>query len=207
MSADRSSSPPTAPDRDRRRGGVALLIIDMINRFDFAGAEALRPRAVSAAEAIRGLRAAFRAADRPVIYVNDNFGEWHSEKSVLVENARVGGNELVERLAPEPEDYFIIKPQFSGFYATNLPVLLPKLGVSRLILTGIATDACVLVTAADAHMRDYAIWVPEDAVAASDERGARALEIMRRSLNAETAPTAKLRVETWLNRLDSTGIR
>ncbi|HEX7753522.1 MAG TPA: isochorismatase family protein, partial [Novosphingobium sp.] len=91
--------------------------------------------------------------------------------------------------------------------ATNLPVLLPKLGVSRLILTGIATDACVLVTAADAHMRDYAIWVPEDAVAASDERGAWALEIMRRSLNAETAPTAKLRVETWLNRLDSTGIR
>ena len=104
MSADRSSSPPTEPDRDRRRGGAALLIIDMINRFDFAGAEALRPRAVSAAEVIRGLRAAFRAADRPVIYVNDNFGEWHSEKSVLVENARVGGNELVERLAPEPED-------------------------------------------------------------------------------------------------------
>jgi nicotinamidase-related amidase len=42
--------------------------------------------------------------------------------------------------SPRDEDYFIIKPQFSGFYATNLQVLLSKLGVSRLILTGIATD-------------------------------------------------------------------
>jgi nicotinamidase-related amidase len=70
------------------------------------------------------------------------------------------GGAIVRKLAPRGNDYFVIKPQFSGFYATNLPVLLPKLGVSRLILTGIAADICVLFTAAHAHMRAYDLWVP-----------------------------------------------
>ena len=61
---------------------------------------------------------------------------------------------MAERLRPDDNDYFVIKPQFSGFYSTNLPVLLPKLGVDRLILTGVATDICVLFTAGDAHMRE-----------------------------------------------------
>jgi nicotinamidase-related amidase len=94
------------------------------------------------------------ADEVPVIYVNDNFGEWHSQKSRLVDRAHGG---LASELAPRENDYFIIKPQFSAFYATNLPVLLPKLGVRRLVLTGVATDICVLFTAADAHMRDYAL--------------------------------------------------
>ena len=89
------------------------------------------------------------------------------------------------------DNYFIIKPQFSGFYATNLPVLLPKLGVTKVALTGVATDICVLFTAADAYMRDYSIWVPEDAVAAKSlERHTMALEIMRSSLTATTSPSS-----------------
>jgi nicotinamidase-related amidase len=171
---------PVAPSRDRHGHNPALLIIDMINCFDFRGAEALKPRALDAAGTIATLRDQFAERGWPVIFVNDNFGEWHSERSRLVDRALEGGNPITERVTPANDDYFIIKPQFSGFYATNLPVLLPKLGVRRLVLTGIATDACVLFTAADAHMRDYALWIPEDAVAAETEaRGQWALEIMR----------------------------
>lgn len=207
MASKESSDVPTAPYRDRRRGEVALLIIDMINCFEFPNAERLRPRADKAADTIVELRAVLQDAGSPIIYVNDNFGEWHSEKTLLVERALKGGNSVSEKLVPEADHYFVIKPQFSGFYATNLPVLLPKLGVSRLVITGIATDICVLFTAADAHMRDYAIWVPEDAVAATDERGPWALEIMHRSMGAETSPTSELRLEDWLDQLDANGIR
>jgi nicotinamidase-related amidase len=134
----------------------------------------------------------------PVIYVNDNFGEWHSERSRLVDRANDG---LASRLAPRENDYFIIKPQFSAFYATNLPVLLPKLGVRRLVLTGVATDICVLFTAADAHMRDYALWVPEDAVAAeSDDRAAAALAIIQAHMGGETAPAGQLDLAGWRGR-------
>ena len=163
---------PTAPYRDSARGNAALLIIDMINAFDFEGGNTLREKASKIVDPIMQLSSDVEAQGWPVIYVNDNFGEWHSERSRLVEHALEHANPVSERLKPGDADYFIIKPQFSGFYATNLPVLLPKLGVSRLILTGVATDICVLFTAADAHMRDYDLWVPEDAVAAgTDERG------------------------------------
>lgn len=187
---------PVAPARDQPGNGTALLIIDLINRFDFTGAEKLLPRARKAAEVILSLRAEADEADIPVIYVNDNFGQWHSERSALIEHA--GNRLIVPAIAPRVGDYFVIKPQFSGFYATNLPVLLPKLGVTRLILTGVATDICVLFTAGDAYMRDYALWVPEDAVAAeSAGRDAAALAIMRDHLGAQTAATARLSLKGW----------
>ena len=64
----------------------------------------------------------------------------------------------------------------------------------------IAGDICVLFTAADAHMRDYDLWVPDDAVAAaSNERGRWALEIMSNSMGAHTSPTTALSVAEWIS--------
>jgi nicotinamidase-related amidase len=195
------SQSPTAPDHDRGRDGAALLIIDVLNPFDFEGAQALKARAEKIVAPILALRDAADAASAPTIYINDNFGEWHSEKSKLIERARAGGS-FVDRLAPRECDYFIIKPQLSAFYATNLPLLLPKLGVGRLVLTGIATDLCVLFTAGDAHMRDYSLWVPADSsTAASDAATRAAMTLMRRGFNAETAPTSKLPLESWIARM------
>jgi len=192
---------PTAPARDQKGERPALLIIDMINRFDFPQAEQIKPAALAAARVIARLRDDAGRSGFPVIFVNDNFGEWHSERSRLVKSALDGENEISALLEPNDDDYFIIKPQFSGFYATNLPVLLPKLGVNRLILTGIATDICVLFTAADAHMRDYDLWIPEDAVAAETvDRGGWALEIMANSMSAETCPTSALSLADWAAR-------
>ena len=169
----------TAPFRDAPRGSTALVILDMISDMDFRDADAMLRDTISAADKILRLREAADKARLPVIYVNDNFGEWHSERYRLVERAMASdtAREFVAKLAPRDGDYFVIKPQFSGFYATNLPVLLPKLGVDRLVITGIAADICVMFTAADAHMRDYRLWIPEDAVAAQTrERRRWALE-------------------------------
>jgi nicotinamidase-related amidase len=183
---------------------VALLIVDVINRFDFERGDELKANAARIVEPVLALRAAMDAAEAPVIYVNDNFGEWHSEKSRLVETAVERGGEMVRRLVPRDGDYFVLKPQLSGFYATNLPVLLPKLGVSRLVLAGVATDMCVLFTAGDAHMRDYSLWVPADVVAAfSDAGSANALEIMRARLGAEVRPTAELDLAGWIASLEA----
>jgi nicotinamidase-related amidase len=189
---------PTTSNRDQPGDRTALLIIDMINCMDFEGGAALAPAALRAARIVAQLRSQADQAGLPVIYVNDNFGAWHSEKSKLVDQVHAVGSPLGEELDPRPSDYFVIKPQFSGFYATNLPVLLPKLGVTRLVLTGIATDICILFTAADAHMRDYALWVPQDAVAAEEEqRGAWALDIMAHAMGATITPTRELSLEAW----------
>jgi nicotinamidase-related amidase len=103
-------------------------------------------------------------------------------------------------LRPRDRDLFVIKPQCSGFYATNLPVILPQLGIGRLIVTGVAADICVLFTAADAHMRDYDLWVPADTVASEDpQRTKWALEIMQGSMKADTRPTNADGLRSWLD--------
>lgn len=184
-------------------GGTALLILDMMNTLAFPGAERLRPAAEAAARAIRSLRDQADAAEVPVLYVNDNHGDWHDSREDLIARCLepdCAGRTIAESLRPRDRDLFVIKPQFSGFYATNLPVILPQLGVGRLIVTGVAADICVLFTAGDAHMRDYDLWIPADAVASEDpQRTEWALEIMRSSMNADTSPSDRRPLSDWLD--------
>ena len=161
-----------APDESR----VALLVIDMINAFDFAGAESLLPRALAAAQAIAALGRRARRARVPVVYVNDNFGRWRSDFRALLDHVLQDGcpgKPIAELLRPAREDYFVLKPKHSGFQFTTLDVLLAHLGVQTLILTGVAGNFCVLFTAHDAYMRDYRLVVPRDCIAsqsAADDR-------------------------------------
>jgi nicotinamidase-related amidase len=185
-------------------GHVALLIIDMINGFAFEGGEDLRAKAGAVADAILGLRDAADACGVPVVYVNDNYGQWRASPREIIEacaGESAEAADVVSRIEPRDRDLFVIKPQVSGFYATNLPVLLPKLGVSRIVLTGVAADICILFTAADAHMREYDVWAPSNAVASEDGRRAEwALDIMRKSMGAETRPTGELSLADWIAR-------
>ena len=183
-------------------GGVALLIIDAINDLDYPGSQPLIAAAAPMAAQILALRAAADALGVPVIYVNDNFGQCRSERSQIIEHCRRPGApaaHLVERLAPREADYFVIKPQFSGFHATNLEVLLAKLKARRLVLSGMATDICVLFTAADAHMRGYRLWIPSNAVACEDpQRHRAALQILENAMDARTTPVGDHRLSDFV---------
>jgi nicotinamidase-related amidase len=83
------------------------------------------------------------------------------------------GRRVVERLLPEDEDYFVLKPKHSAFYSTTLDTLLDYLGVRRPVLAGIADNTCVLFTAADAFMSDFELVVPADGVVSVDAEGNR----------------------------------
>jgi nicotinamidase-related amidase len=151
---------------------VALLLIDWINDLEFDGGERLLPQALAAAKATAALRRRAKQAGVPVIYCNDNFGKWRSDFRSLLEHVRhddVRGKPIAELLAPDGEDYFVLKPKHSGFHSTSLDVLLAHLGASTLILTGIAGNFCVLFTAHDAYMRDFRLVVPRDCVASEVE--------------------------------------
>src|SRR5207248_2360578 len=102
-----------------------------------------------------------KAAGIPAIYVNDNFGIWQSDFRSVVRHCLedgVCGAPIARLLAPEADDYFVLKPKHSGFYSTTLDILLDYLGVRALILTGIAANICVLFTANDAYMRDFRLF-------------------------------------------------
>ncbi|HET7298890.1 MAG TPA: isochorismatase family cysteine hydrolase, partial [Burkholderiales bacterium] len=152
----------------RSRSKVALLLIDWINDLEFDEGEKLLPQALAAAKATAALRRRAKQAEVPVIYCNDNFGRWRSDFRALLEHVLgdgVRGQPLAELLAPDEDDYFVLKPKHSGFHSTTLDVLLAHLGADTLILTGIAGNFCVLFTAQDAYMRDFRLLVPRDCVA------------------------------------------
>jgi nicotinamidase-related amidase len=173
---------------------AALLLIDWINDLEFDGGEKLFPAALNAARAVAALRKRARQAGVPVIYCNDNFGKWRSDFRSLLEhclNDDVRGRPIAELLAPDEEDYFVLKPKHSGFHSTTLDVLLAHLGASTLILTGIAGNFCVLFTAHDAYMRDFRLLVPRDCTASEDEADNRhALEHMAGTCKADTGPSS-----------------
>ncbi len=162
---------------------TALLLVDVINAFDFEGSEPLARAANEVAPRILALTERARTAQIPVIYVNDNFGQWRSDFRRTVEECskpEVPGNQVTRQLVPQDTDYFVLKPRHSGFYCTALELLLENLGCDRLILVGFAANICVLFTANDAHMRGYDVWVPNDCVASnSAELTNQALDQMR----------------------------
>ncbi|AWH17656.1 cysteine hydrolase [Stenotrophomonas sp. ZAC14D2_NAIMI4_7] len=166
----------------------ALIIIDLFSLFDFPGGRRIAPLAVQAAEKAAALRAAFDKRGMPVIYANDNFGDWKRDFPGLVASCRKQGGaaaQIALKLAPEPSHYFILKPKHSAFLATPLPVLLAKLQVRRVVLAGMALDACVLATALDANSREYETVVAWEATAALPDRRQPALQLLQRSEAAQ----------------------
>jgi nicotinamidase-related amidase len=163
----------------------------MINEFAFDGAEKLFPAIGQTAQNIARLKQRVKAAELPVVYVNDNFGKWRSDFKTLVDRCLerdCRGKQLAEILQPEKDDYFVLKPKHSGFFATPLELLLRYLKVQQVLLTGVAGDNCVLFTAADAYMRNFDVAVPADCtVSIEADANCSALEHMRVTLKADTS--------------------
>ncbi|HYF34475.1 MAG TPA: isochorismatase family cysteine hydrolase [Prosthecobacter sp.] len=178
------SAPDTSP--------LALLLIDVINDMEFDQGARLLKQALPAARRIARLKVEARRRGVPVIYVNDNFRRWRSDFKSLVRHCLedgVTGEPIARLLTPDEEDYFVLKPKHSGFYSTSLGILLDYLGAETLILTGFATEICVIYTANDAYMRDYKLIVPRDCVGSETTAGRNyALAQMHRYLRADTRP-------------------
>jgi nicotinamidase-related amidase len=165
----------------------ALIVVDMINAYDFTDAEKVVP---SAKEAVPVIEELIADADGPVIYVNDNFAHWRSNRDELVEEALQGKHpELVEPIAPDDDSLFVVKARHSIFYQTPLEYLLNQEGVDRVVLTGQVTEQCILYSALDAYIRHLEVRVPPDAVAHIYENLAdAALTMMERNMSADISP-------------------
>jgi nicotinamidase-related amidase len=151
------------------------------------------------AAALAILKRRAKAQGIPVIYANDNFGRWRSDFPKLVSHCSQAGKRgqpIVAQLQPDQDDYFVLKPKHSAFFQTNLEILLRYLGVTTLILTGMAADICVLFSANDAYMRDFRIYVPWDCIASeSADRSREVLLLMQRVLKADISVSTDLRLE------------
>jgi nicotinamidase-related amidase len=179
---------------------TALIIIDVINDLEFPGGENVLPWAQAMAKPLLAVRDQARAAGIPVIYANDNYGHWRSNFNDIVKHCTrrdACGREVARMLKPGPDDYFILKPKHSAFFATSLVPLLESLKIRRLILTGIATNLCVLFSAHDAYMHEYDIIALSDCCAAeSDDDHNIALDQLKRFCGTKVCRSDELDLKT-----------
>jgi nicotinamidase-related amidase len=172
---------------------VALLLVDVVNHFDFPDGADLLKNATPIAQRLSALKQRARTLGLPTIYVNDNFGRWRSNFPQVLECCLNRGGAVrafVEQIQPDANDYLVLKPKHSAFYQTPLDLLLKYLAVNRLVITGLATNSCILCTANDAYMRDLTLVIPEDCCAArtSGEHQA-SIEQMQAMLSADVTPS------------------
>jgi len=175
----------------------AILIIDMTLHFSNEGDENYQRRFWEVARNIAALKQMALAAGSHAIYVNTCF----ASKAAFYESPMAGKSEplwirgtkdvqIVDPLQPQEGDSIIEKSVMSCFFGTALESILQQLSVRWLILTGVHTHVCILLTAADAFYRGYQVLVPEDCVTTIDlQRHEFGLRYVNRHLGQTTSTT------------------
>ena len=148
-----------------------LLVMDMMNDLVAedgfnAGTYGVQVRERGVLANTAAAIAAARAAAVPIGYVRVGFSSDYREApadSPIFSGARrngifqlgTWGTQVHASLAPQPQDFDIIKHRVSPFYGTALEPILRANGIERLVLSGVSTNGVVHSGAREAHDRDY----------------------------------------------------
>jgi nicotinamidase-related amidase len=155
---------------------IALLIIDMQNDV-----VKKLPPAPGIVPKIKDVLIRFRELNKPIFHIRRSYRadgtdvelprlEKFKQTGFTVVEGTTGA-EIVDDLKPiqNKAEYVIIKPRWSGFCRTHLDLLLNRLGVKTVVLTGVQTPNCVRTTAYDAIAYDFNTIILKDCSAAMNE--------------------------------------
>jgi nicotinamidase-related amidase len=104
----------------------------------------------------------------PIIFACDSFlkDDFIFKGRMKVHSLRgTKGAEVIEDLNPEPTDIILSKRRFSAFFKTDLDQTLRTLGVDTIVVTGVTTEVCVLMTVMDGLSHDFSAILLEDCCA------------------------------------------
>ena len=148
----------------------AILVVDMLNDFVTGALACDRGKAI--VPAMAQLLEAARSKGIPVIFCNDaHIPGIDRELALWGDHALAGtkGAEVIPELNVSAKDYIVPKRRYSGFFQTDLDILLRELGVKSVIMTGLHTHMCVRHTSADAYCLGYDVTVAKEATDAFTE--------------------------------------
>lgn len=150
---------------------TALVIVDMLNDFVKEGGSLIVPEAVNLIPIIKRRQDDARSQGIPIIYLTDAHRPDDPEFEMWPPHAVPGtwGQQVIDELKPQSEDYVLPKRRYSGFFGTQLELVLRELGVDTLIITGVLTNICVFFTAIHAKALAYRVIVPKDSVASTSK--------------------------------------
>ena len=147
---------------------AALLVIDMENGFVTPqGGHCIRGAAATVPACVRAVELA-REKGIPVFFVKRIYRADGSDVELTrYEGWKAGGRacgpaslgpnsaQAPEGLQPQPGDYTICKPRWSAFFHTELDLILRRLDIRTVILTGTTTPNCIRTSCYDAMALEY----------------------------------------------------
>ena len=148
----------------KKLNSPAILVVDMLNDFVTGALACERGKAIVPATA--KLLDAAREAGVPVIFCNDaHIAGIDRELELWGDHAITGtkGAEVIPELKLSNKDFVVPKRRYSGFFQTDLDILLKELGVKTVIMTGLHAHMCVRHTSADAYCLGYDVVVAKEA--------------------------------------------
>ena len=150
----------------------AVIVVDMQNDFVTPGGSLVVPDAQASVATIGALVMRARAAGVHVAYTQDTHMDGDKEWAIWPEHCRAGswGWQIIDELAPQPDELVCQKSRYDGFYGTWLDHYLSRVWqVEHLVIVGTVSSICVLHTAASAGLRWFHVVVPADGVSALTE--------------------------------------
>jgi biuret amidohydrolase len=161
------------------RENTALVIVDMQHDFLDDGAPCPVTQGRKIIPALQRLLHECRAAKVPIIHVHTvwrkdgtDIPPFTTSEEFKVRGLREGepGTAIIPEVGPQGNEYVVVKKRYSGFYQTDLELLLRSLGITYVIVTGVATGFCVRATVQDACYRDFIPVVPRECVTSDTEQ-------------------------------------
>lgn len=141
----------------------AIIVVDMLN--DFVTGSLGCERGVAIVPDLAKLIKVSREKGVPVIYSNDSHLKGIDHELKLWGDHAIRGTEgaeVIPELEPKEMDYIVPKRRYSGFYKTDMELLLQELGVDTVVITGLHAHMCCRHTTADAYYLGYDIVVPRE---------------------------------------------
>ena len=140
----------------------ALVIIDL--QKGVAAIPSVHPMAEVVANAAE-LANAFRDHGLPVVLVNVTAGAPGRTEAPPRSGARPADwTDLMEELDAQPDDLRVTKLRWGAFHETPLDAHLKQLGVTQVVVAGVATSIGVESTARAAHEHGYHVVLATDAM-------------------------------------------
>lgn len=153
---------------------TALLIIDMVYDFTDPNGLVFYPQNKEVLPRIKKVLEECRKKDILTIFLRHSYRKNKFDKNLI--NMRpnciegTGGDEIDSMLeVNEDKDYVIKKRRYSGFFGTDLDLVLRENKIQNVIITGTKTNCCIRATVTDAYYLDYNVHVVSDCVATNDE--------------------------------------
>jgi nicotinamidase-related amidase len=147
---------------------TALIIVDL--QKGLAGIASAHPFA-GVVERCRALADAFRARGLPVVLVNVTGGApgRTEQPRRSLDGLPADFADLLPELDQQPDDILVTKRTWGAFASTNLEARLKVLGVTQVVVTGVATATGVEATARQAYEAGFNVTLAIDAM--TDARG------------------------------------